>query len=71
MGMLNITEEETKKESNSKEEADLFKLTRNSLSFFTPALHVAGSGLYITESKIRITHQFISDNHTPPPDRKA
>lgn len=68
IGMVNMTEEETKKESESKEDTDDAK----DVYFKSLTLSASGSyicnHLYFSDSKSRIYYQVVIENPTPPPD---
>lgn len=67
VSMLNMAEEETK-HSNGKEDSDNLKHFKNQSAFTLASLFMEDNRIYISEAKVRITDQFISDNVTPPPD---
>jgi hypothetical protein len=71
VGMLNMTEEETKKEKESKEDTCSDKDLKYKHSGF--ALHPTFPSIRETylASKNRIEHQFLSENPSPPPDSLA
>jgi|ERR1043165_3815266 uncharacterized protein YxeA len=70
VSMLSQTEEETKKEKESKED-DCSK--EYQLEYFAAQEHVQKSIqlIYLNDSKSRITHQFVIELPTPPPDLTA
>ncbi len=68
IGMLSMTEEETKKEKEAKEDFDDTKHYKTRHLFSPVSFHPRDSRLYLSESKLRITNQFVSDNPSPPPD---
>jgi len=70
-GMLNMNEEETKKEKESKEDADSSKDFRSKNSCLITDSSFIGKHIYFSFSKSRTNHQFIIELPTPPPDFKA
>jgi hypothetical protein len=68
VGMLNMTEEETKKEKESKEDTCFDKDLKFKISGIAiPAAFPSKRETYLA-SKNRIEHQFLSENPSPPPD---
>ncbi len=71
VGMLNMTEEETKKEKESKEDSDYSKDIRQKISSsFTP-VSFTDKRIYFGSAKSRVTHQFVIEHPSPPPDSKG
>ncbi len=68
IGMLSMNEEETKKEKESKEEADYSKDIYPKNSTLLSPVAFTGKYIYFCCSKSRINHQFIIELPTPPPD---
>lgn len=68
VGMLNMSEEETKKEKESKEEADHSKDIHSKISLTGLDISFIESRIYLADSKNRINHQFNIELPTPPPD---
>jgi hypothetical protein len=70
VSMLNMAEEETKHNSG-KEDSDNLKHFKSQSHFILASLFMEDNRIYISEAKVRITDQFISDNVSPPPDFQA
>lgn len=68
VGMLNMNEEETKKEKESKEDVDDVKDILQKPYLSQAHLLLTGKHIYYSDSKNRISHQFIIESPTPPPD---
>ncbi len=68
VGMINMNEEETKKEKESKEDADFFNLIHSRILFPVSTHTFAKKNSYFSSPKKRINYQFIIENPTPPPD---
>ncbi len=66
--MLNVNEEETKKEKENKEDTEYTNDVRSKLSTLINAFSLAGERIYFSDSKSRINHQFVIESPTPPPD---
>lgn len=68
VGMINMNEEETKKEKESEEDANYFNLYHSKILFPVSAHSFVKKNSYFSTSKNRINYQFIIESHTPPPD---
>ena len=69
-GMLNVNEEETKKEKESKEDDSSKELYAT--QFTLPLAFALNGGMtYFCDSKSRIPYQVVIENPTPPPDSRA
>ena len=68
IGMVNMNEEETKKEKESKEDTDHSKEFHQKISSLIAAVSFADKHIYYCGSKSRISHQFVIELPTPPPD---
>lgn len=71
VGMLNMTEEETKKEKESKEDSDYSKDIRQKIYSPITPVSFTGKRIYFSGSKNRVTHQFVIERPSPPPDFKS
>lgn len=71
IGMLSMNEEETKKEKEGKEDVDYSKDIYPKCSTLISPLASLGKYIYFCDFKNRISHQFIIELPTPPPDFKA
>ena len=71
VSMLNMNEEETKKEKESKEDTEYANDIRMKLSTRINDFSLAGERTYFSDSKNRVNHQFVIENPTPPPDFKG
>ena len=69
VSMLDMNEEETKKES--KEDVDSTKDLRAKISTVLTSISFTEKQIYFSGSKSRVNHQFIIELPTPPPDFKA
>ncbi|MES2619493.1 MAG: hypothetical protein V4615_01470 [Bacteroidota bacterium] len=67
VSMLNMTEEETKHNSGN-EDPDNLKHFKSQSHLTIASLFMEDNRIYISDAKVRITDQFISDNVSPPPD---
>lgn len=68
ISMLNMTEEETKKEKEAKEDADDHKDLRCKPVSIAAQSFQLNKYIDYSDSKNRIKHQFHSECTTPPPD---
>jgi hypothetical protein len=71
VGMINMNEEETKKEKESKDDTDYSKDIRLKFSSISTPLTFIDERIYFRNSKNRINYQFIIELPTPPPDSLA
>lgn len=71
ISMLDMNEEETKKEKESKEDIDSTKDLRTKFSNTLTNISFTEKQFYFFGSKSRVNHQFIIELPTPPPDFKA
>ena len=73
ISMLNMNEEETKKEKESSDE-DTFELYNDSTPKFTlvqSVIYNTGEKFYFSHTLKGISHQFVIESPTPPPDFTA
>jgi len=68
VGMLNMTEEETKKEKESKEDTDDAKLFHQKPVLQPNYTLLLSDHIYYTVSRVLLTNQFVIESPTPPPD---
>lgn len=69
--MLNMTEEETKKEKDSKEDNEGNEALKQRHVSVSPLAFQVLQIAYFFNCQHRLKHQFHPDNTTPPPDRLA
>lgn len=69
MTMLNMTEEETKKEKDSKDELPEIAGINHIHSFNIANLIYAEKALCFLSVADNVDHQYIADRQTPPPDQ--
>jgi hypothetical protein len=70
VSMLNINEEETKKEKESKED-DCSKHFRQTQLELPAGIALTGRLIYFCDSKSRCLYQVVIENPTPPPDSRV
>lgn len=73
VGMLSMNEEETKKEKESKEDFDddIKEFAHKNFVTFSNVFFAAQNIYHSSSQIILISHQFIIERPTPPPDVKA
>ena len=71
VSMANMNEEETKKETESKEDVDDAKNMHHKHAYLLTPLSFTNKLVYFSCSKSRVNHQFFLENPTPPPDTRA
>ncbi len=69
--MMNMNEEETKKEKESKEDTECINDLRGKVAALAPNISFTEKQIYFSGSKSRVNHQFIIELPTPPPDFMA
>jgi len=69
MSMLNMTEEENKKEKDSKDELPELAGVNHKQGFTIANLIYAEKALCFLAIADKVDHQYIADRQTPPPDQ--
>ncbi len=71
LGMMNMSEEETKKEKETKEDSFPDHAIKQNTQALLPLFHAAVTCSLITKTQECFTHQYWAERPTPPPDCRA
>lgn len=71
VGMLNMSEEETKKEKETKEDGFPDEAIRQKAPALLAALQLPVFCTLVTKAQENISHQFWAERPTPPPDSRV